>query len=191
MLKKEVVNSSGFNVLDDLKELPLDEIQSIQRASVLPYSVAAFNLDGNLNLGNIIRTAVIFSAEKVFIIGKKKYDKRSTVGAHNYIDLDFVHLDADDPANFDEIFNRLSVKYVPTAVEQCGADINDYPLTSVRRCYVFGSESHGFPKDFLSRFASIISIKQYGVMRSLNVSSAAAIVMHKVASDFNWGVYNK
>jgi tRNA (guanosine-2'-O-)-methyltransferase len=44
-----------------------------------------------------------------------------------------------------------------------------------------GSESHGIPKDMLDAMKDVprVSISQYGMIRSLNVSIAASIVLYE------------
>ena len=74
---------SAYNICDEYKKMKLEEVKELQENNSLPFAVAAVNINGDLNLGSMIRTSVIFGAEKFFIIGKKRYDKRSTVGAHN------------------------------------------------------------------------------------------------------------
>ena len=173
---------SAFNIRDDLKPLTLDKVKEIQRAASLPFSVAALNLCGNLNLGMMIRSAVLFGAEKFYIVGKKRYDKRSTVGAHNYIDLQFVECDPEtDPYVCLDILQK---DYNVFLIEQGGTDINHMDFGSYdKSCFIFGTESNGIPQAILDLNLSRCSIHQVGVLRSLNVSAAASIVMHKVATD--------
>lgn len=38
-----------YNVISELQGKPFQEIRAIQKNLALPYSVAAFNLDGSLN----------------------------------------------------------------------------------------------------------------------------------------------
>jgi tRNA G18 (ribose-2'-O)-methylase SpoU len=44
-----------------------------------------------------------------------------------------------------------------------------------------GSESHGIPEDFIKSMKSTprLTISQYGILRSMNVSIAASIVMYE------------
>lgn len=173
---------SAFNIRDDLKPLTLDKVKEIQRAATLPYSVAALNLCGNLNLGMMIRSAVLLGAEKFYIVGKKRYDKRSTVGAHNYIDLQFIECDPETESHV--CLNILQKDYNVALIEHGGNDINYMNFGSyIKSCFVFGTESNGIPKSFLDYGLDRFSIHQIGVLRSFNVSAAAAIVMHKVSSD--------
>jgi tRNA G18 (ribose-2'-O)-methylase SpoU len=136
----------------------------------------------------MIRSAVIFGAETFYIIGRKRYDKRSTVGAYNYIDLKFI---TDDPEETPHLaLNDILLKYDLAFIEQGGKDINSIHFGKGKkdRCFVFGSESNGIPKSMLKAGiedanAEVFSIPQLGVLRSLNVSNAASIVMHKAAMD--------
>jgi len=183
-----IEDCSSFNIRDSLKPMKLEEVKEIQRLSTLPFSIAAINLSGSLNLGMMIRSAVIFGAETFYIIGRKRYDKRSTVGAHNYIDLKFI---TEDPEEYPHlVLNDILLKYNLAFVEQGGKDINSlhFGKGHLDRCFLFGSESNGVPKKLLEvgikeAKAEVFSIPQLGVLRSLNVSAAASIIMHKVSMD--------
>ena len=182
--------SNTFNVKDDLKELELDEIQKISKDNALPYAVAALNVDGDLNLGTMIRNAVIFGAEQFFIFGRRKYDKRSTVGAHNYIDITKIDLDIDklDEEQIHVFRSTLwNAHYTPIFVETGGDNFSSMDFSSqytyLKPCFVFGSEHGGIPFD-LTELSTCITIPQHGVLRSLNVSSASSIILHKAYMDF-------
>lgn len=183
------VTLNDWNVSDHFKDMSLDDIRAIQKRESLPFSVAAINLTGGLNLGNMIRSAVIFGAQKFYIIGKKRYDRRSTVGAHNYIDIEYIEKDINYVSDQKDIVDIIYSSYEPMFIEQGGMDISTetfYPWNPC--CFLFGEEGTGIPQDFISlclenEIGSILSIDQIGVLRSLNVSSAASIVMHKVAMD--------
>lgn len=183
-----MIDCSEFNVNDKFKPLTLEEVKSIQIQKSLPFAIAAINLSGSLNLGMMIRSAVVFGAETFYIIGRKRYDKRSTVGAHNYIDLKFID---EDPEEYPHLaLNDILLKYNLAFIEQGGKDMNSihFGKGKFNRCFLFGSESHGVPKKLLEvgikdAKAEIFSIPQLGVLRSLNVSAASSIVMHKVAMD--------
>lgn len=177
-------NCSSFNIIDELKHLSLDEVKNIQKRESLPFAVSALNLDGSLNLGMMIRTAVIFGAQKFYVVGKKRYDKRSTVGAHNYIDIQFVEEDLQTNDSQQRVLEKINNEYIPVLIEQGGSDImceNFYGWSPC--CFMFGSESAGTPEYLQKSINHIFSISQIGILRSLNVSAAAAIVIHKVAMD--------
>lgn len=178
---------NDWNVADPYKSMGLEEIRNVQKECCLPFSVAAFNLTGGLNLGNMIRTAVIFGAKKFYVVGKKRYDRRSTVGAHNYIDIEFVEKDIQEDQEY--ILKRISEEYKPILIEHGGVDIDSENFFYKEPCcFIFGEESVGIPGSFTklattSYRGEVMSIEQRGVLRSLNVSSAAAIVMYKAAME--------
>jgi tRNA G18 (ribose-2'-O)-methylase SpoU len=170
-----------FNVHDWLQGLTLDKIKDTQKKETLPYAVAALNVQGDLNLSNMIRSAVVFGAEKFYIIGKQRFDRRGCVGAQNYIE--FVQLSEDTALEF------LMENYMPALIEQGGSDLACANFYGWRKkpCLIFGSESRGLPETYLKtaaeKYLPTYSIDQIGVIRSLNVGSAAAIAMWKVAMD--------
>jgi tRNA (guanosine-2'-O-)-methyltransferase/TrmH family RNA methyltransferase len=140
-----------------------------------------FNLNGDMNIGMSIRTAVILGCSDVYVIGRKKYDRRPEVGAKNYIE---VHRHSEITASFFQE-NRL----LPIFVEQGGQPLETFSFKPYlpgklkegwKVVLVVGSESHGLPLSFLQALdAPIISISQYGILRSLNVAIAASIVLYE------------
>lgn len=174
---------NNWNVKDELKGFPVEKI--LEHQACCGFSVALLNVDGGLNVGSIIRSANIFGAWEVFLIGKKRYDKRSTVGAHNYIDI--IHIDEDCLTEESALRAISAIKEHgtnPIAIEQGGIYIDDTigihtPLRYLAApCFIFGSENEGIPECLSSKIPKY-SIEQHGVMRSLNVAAAAAIVMYE------------
>ena len=79
-----------YNVADEFKHFSTDEIKQTLRATSNPFSVLMEHWQGDFNIGTMIRNANAFNAEKVFYYGKKKYDRRGTVGTHHYVELNFI-----------------------------------------------------------------------------------------------------
>ena len=104
---------NDWNVADEFKNMNLEEIRAIQKIESLPFAVGALNLTGGLNLGSIIRSAVIFGAEKFYIIGKRRYDRRSTVGAQNYIDIEYIEEDVSGIEGQKLILDKIGENYSP------------------------------------------------------------------------------
>lgn len=169
-----------FNVMTELQHLSVEELREMAKSRQLPYAVALANITGDLNTGVIIRSACVLGAERVFIFGKKKYDRRSTVGAHNYIEL--AHFESHtetDPFNWNEALQIIRVNgYTPVLIEQGGAPLYDFAPAQVATavCLVFGAEESGIPYD-ICQSEMCYAIPQPGVLRSLNVSTAAGIAM--------------
>lgn len=172
----EILNDENlsWNVRDELKGLSVPEI--MDHRMDYGHSIAIENLTGSLNVGAIIRSAEIFGVSEIYIIGKRRYDRRSTVGAHNYIDIIYVD----------------SVMEIPQTRYLIGCE-NDYagrsrPLYDAEEwinanlnpdcVFLFGSESEGLSKETLDHCDVLVSLPQTGVLRCLNVASAAAVILY-------------
>lgn len=174
--------TTSFNVADAFKHLSLDELKTVAESRRLPFAVALANISGDLNTGVIIRTACVLGAEKVFIFGRRKYDRRSTVGAHHYIDIQ--HHDCtttDDVFDWDTALHTIRVNgYTPVLIEQQGQPLYQLDISFYHPlCLVFGAEDCGIP-EFVCAKEAVYTIPQPGVLRSLNVSTAAGIAMWHV-----------
>lgn len=169
-----------FNVVSELQHLSVDELRDIAKSKQLPYAVALANITGDLNTGVIIRTACVLGAERVFLFGKKKYDRRSTVGAHNYIEMThFESRTETEPFDWNEALQIIRVNgYTPIIIEQGGTPLYEFNPSSVATpvCLMFGAEEHGIPST-ICQDELCYTIPQPGIVRSLNVSTAAGIAM--------------
>lgn len=165
-----------FNVHSIFQDESPEKLKQISQKTSLPVHLMLFNLDGNMNVAMSIRSAAVLGCSDVWIVGRRKYDARPEVGAKNYIN---VHkIDTIDSKFFEE--NNLQ----PILVEQGGTpieDINFKPMMNKPVCFIVGSESHGIPEEFLAEMKNTprVTISQYGLLRSFNVSIAASIVMYE------------
>lgn len=175
-----------YNVHTPFQGLPVETIQRISKATSLPICLMLYNLHGDMNVGMSIRTAVILGCSDVYIVGRRRYDRRSEVGAKNYIQIH--RFPSIEPSFFPE--NKL----LPIFLEQGGAPLEEFSFKSYmpgkledgwKVVFVMGSESMGLPLSLLKSIkAPILSISQYGVMRSLNVSIAASIVLYEYSKQW-------
>lgn len=188
-----------YNVHDNLKEHPVEVLQAISQRDRLPFSIMLMNFEHDLNIGNCIRSAHLLGAESVIIFGKRKIDSRSTVGAHNYLNLVKVAVDMDgDPEEapvisaFENIIKQMNIS--PIYIDKTGnsQDIMsaDFAMNikTIRQytpnripCLIFGNEATGIHPHTITQGAKFYHIKQRGVIRSFNVASAASIVMFRTA----------
>jgi tRNA G18 (ribose-2'-O)-methylase SpoU len=177
--------TSDLNVRDALQGSTVETIRAAQAAATLPFAVAAINLNGDLNIGVMMRTAVSFGAAHMFLFGQRRFDRRSTVGAHNYVELVQIVCGLEGHAVSRPLFDATLAEhgYAPIFVEQGGADLRKFDFRGTARppCLVFGNEGYGLPDSFIGSDQRI-SIVQRGVARSMNVSAAAAIACFACAS---------
>lgn len=178
-------NSKMFNVRDEYKDNTVQENIAICNHERLKFSVGCINITGELNIGMMIRSACLMGAENFYIFGRKKFDKRSTVGAEKYINIvqyvfdDPLHADTEINEKLEQLLSWNDVVLcehdgVPIGTEQAK---NYYKEEIFNPLFIFGSESHGLP-DVVSnnKHFYTVSIPQRGVLRSFNVSAAMNII---------------
>lgn len=165
-----------FNIRDEYRDTPIDEIKQIVLANSHPYDVMALSIERCLNIGNMMRTVNLCGARKFIIFGRRKYDSRGCVGAQNYVNFERVDaIRGADKRNFealkveddeDIIDERIFIDYIrdnnylPIFIEQ---DKHSKPATTenikniIRRAnslgkmpiLILGNESYGMPKNIL------------------------------------------
>jgi len=189
-------NSNHYNVRDEYKDNTVEQNIAITKNEQRKFSVGCINITGELNIGMMIRSACLFGAENFYIFGRKKFDKRSTVGAEKYMNI--VQYTFDAPIHADEqLFielRKLNTTHRVLLCEQGGKELGHdtegfYASDSRPPLFLFGSESHGIPELILNQKLDSkydmgwyheferISIPQRGVLRSFNVSSAMNIIV--------------
>ena len=181
-------NDINLNVKDEYKHLTLEELKDISNMDRLNFSILFLNVEKNLNISNLIRSAHLLGAKKVIIVGSTRYDRRGTVGMHNYIDVERIECSSEK----DSMINLLTTikkenNYQMLFLEQndTSIDISSDEFKKLviheNNCIVIGNESVGIDKDILDSVAdNIIEIDQFGVGRSLNAAVAGSIVMFKI-----------
>jgi len=170
-----------YNVHSPFQSIGIDRVKTLSEGLSLPFAFMAYNLHGDVNIGMMIRTSVILGASDFYLVGKRKYDRRTDVGSKNYIELHRVK--EVGKAFFEE------QKLLPIALEQGGQALEEFSFKRYlptnlpqgwKVCFIAGSESYGIPASFLKEIgAPILTIAQYGVVRSLNVSIASGILMYE------------
>jgi len=187
--------SNHYNVREEFKNNTVEQNVEICNSDRLPFSVGCINVTGELNIGMMVRTASLLGAENFYIFGRRKFDKRSTVGAEKYINI--VQHVYDDPINSDEdmlnALRELGKTHRIFLCEHGGRQLRHdnevfYSCSTKKPLFIFGSESHGIPELITNQKVDSdydmqwnyeferISIPQRGVLRSFNVSAAMAIV---------------
>ena len=170
-----------YNVHSPFQSIGIDRVKTLSEGLALPFAFMAYNLHGDVNIGMMIRTSVILGASDFYLVGKRKYDRRTDVGSKNYIELHRVK--EVGKAFFED------QKLLPIALEQGGQALEEFSFKKYlpanlpqgwKVCFIAGSESYGIPASFLKEIgAPILTIAQYGVVRSLNVSIASGILMYE------------
>jgi tRNA G18 (ribose-2'-O)-methylase SpoU len=166
-----------MNVIDRLKDYSIPDIANYCHSSSIPASVAMVNINGDFNLSTMVRNANFFGFRSVHYIGKKKWDKRGSVGTHHYTP---IYFHKDEPAFLLQLSGRTIIAIENNIPEYTDKTVNlfDYNFEdSIDPIFVFGEESKGLSNLILDRSNIILTIPNYGSVRSLNVGTTSGIVM--------------
>ena len=142
------------------------------------FSVLCSNLYNDFNIACVIRSANAFVAQKVYIYGKRKYDRRGTVGTHHYENIEYIK---EDEKELDILLNKYTLVAIDNVKGATSLPEFVWPKNPIM---AFGQEQIGLPPELLERAKHVVYIPQYGSVRSLNVASAASITM------YDWCVKN-
>lgn len=175
--EKETEIQIKNNVWSELQSKSVTCSQKLQHAfcANTEYAICMFNIQLSGNVGMTMRTACAMGFEKFIICGRHHYDKRFTVGAHNYIDVVYwnepikvtittlsrklINKNPSDQQQYKEtieyfpeafITNCQIHGYTPIFIEQGGNDIRTREWKHVSKpMLVLGNESFGIPRDFM------------------------------------------
>lgn len=176
-----------YNVHDLFQRMDNDKVKKLSLKLSLPAVLVLFNVDGGINISMAIRSAALFGFSDVYIVGRRKRDKRGDVGACNYINVKQI------PHINNDFFKEN--KLMPIILEQNGQPLEEFDFhpyfpksnssafngttsngTSFKVAFIVGSEQEGVN---IKIDCPIVTISQYGVMRSFNVAMASSIVMYE------------
>jgi tRNA G18 (ribose-2'-O)-methylase SpoU len=134
------------------------------------FGIGCINMKNTLNYGTLFRTAQIFDADFIFLIGKRfKKMSSDTMCSFRHIPL-FEYTDFDD-------FNKhrpYGCKLVAIELHKTAIPIQKFKHPK-QACYLLGAEDTGIPENILKNAQEIIQLPGE---RSLNVSVAGSIVLY-------------
>ena len=166
-----------MNVIDSLKNLAVPDIAKYCSKNSIPASVAMINIGGDFNLSTMVRNANFFGFSSVHYVGKKKWDKRGSVGTYNYTP---VYHHKDEESFLLQLTERTIIAVENNIPEYSDKTINlfDFDFNNSKQpMFVFGEENKGLSNLILDRANIILTIPNYGSVRSLNVGTTSGIVM--------------
>lgn len=134
-------------------------------------------LDGlkpSFNIGKIIRSAEVFGAQEMHIVGTSLFDPSPAKGAFKRIPCFFYD-------NFAECKSRLdALGFQLFALCPSHENHLQHTVLPKKAAFVVGHEEFGLSFDY-KQFSDIVplSIQQFGVTESLNVAVCASICMYE------------
>jgi tRNA G18 (ribose-2'-O)-methylase SpoU len=168
-----------MNVLDSLKNMEVSEIAQYCASTSIPASVAMINIGGDFNLSTMVRNANFFGFSSVHYVGKKKWDKRGSVGTHHYTPMfhykteeEFIKVMSSTGRPLIAIENNIPA-YKDITFDPFSFDFSniDEPI------FIFGEENAGLSETVLMACTCVLTIPTYGSVRSLNVGTTSGIIM--------------
>ena len=162
--------------MDELGRKSVEEVKGSPKNSVIP---VLENVRSGYNVGSVFRTADAFLLEAVFITGYSPYPPHKEIRK--------TALGAEDSVNWkhfknaaDAIAELKAMGYRVFAAEQA---VNSLPLHQLgfnpddKIAVVFGNEVTGVEQSTISLCEGCIEIPQWGMKHSLNIATAAGVVL--------------
>lgn len=132
------------------------------------------HLKAGFNVAKIFRSAEIFGAQEIHLIGIGEFSVNAAKGAFKTVPAKFHD-------NFSDCYQSLKDRGYQffTLEAQCNQQLTDAVLPS-RSAFILGNEELGicFDKNTYPEI-HCLSIPQFGRIESLNVSIAASVVMYE------------
>lgn len=173
--------SEKANVIERFKKSRAEEIRADLQENRSEAVMICHNLDYNINIGSVIRANNAFLGKEVYVVGRRKIDRRSSVGCMHYENV--YHADT-----FEEVFEHLHKQgYTILAVDNIEAynptDISEYSFPR-KTAFVFGNEGDGLPEEVIKQTDDMVFIQQKGSVRSLCVAQAAAVALYEYGRNY-------
>ena len=162
-----------------MEELGRKSVDEFKQSDKFPIIVVLENIRSAYNVGSVFRTSDAFLIEAIYIIGYSakpphKEIKKTALGAEETVTWKYFRTSA-------EAIDELKIrKYKVYAVEQAE---ESYKLHSAnfrqneKIAVVFGNEVTGVEQTTIHLCNGCIEIPQLGMKHSLNIATAAGIVL--------------
>lgn len=134
------------------------------------FGIGCFNMKRSLNYGTLFRTAQIFNADFVFVIGNRfKIQSSDTMKSWRHIPT--YHYDTFEDFNKNRPYN---CKLIGIEMTENATLLSNFKHPS-QACYLLGAEDNGLSTEAISKCQEIIYLPGE---RSLNVAVAGSIVLY-------------
>lgn len=161
-----------------MNELDRKSVEEFRQSEKLPVIAVLENIRSAYNVGSVFRTADAFLLEGVFICGYTAYPphkeiKKTALGAEETVA--WKHF-----KKIDEAINELKESgYKIYAVEQAidSWKLGSFSVEEDKVAVIFGNEVTGVEQSTISLCDGVIEIPQLGTKHSLNVATAAGVVL--------------
>lgn len=165
------------NVIDHFKYWSDEAIKVALDERRLPFAIMLENFAHDFNIACAIRNGNAFSTGEVWIVGRRKWDKRGAVGTYKY---EHIHY-ADTSEEVIERFRERGYRIVAVDNLDGACELQRYRWEP-KSLMMFGQESIGLSQRALDLADDLVYIPQTGSTRSINVGAASAVLMYDYVS---------
>ena len=168
-----LANGDRRNVVDRYRYWRREAIVADLDTRRHPFHVAIENWEHDFNIGSVVRTANAFMAQRVHIVGKRRWNRRGAMVTDRY-----QHIEHHD--DIGSLVTWAQTSDVPlVAVDNLPGSVPIEAFQMPREVVlVFGQEGPGLSEAARAASLATVSIAQFGSTRSINAGAAAAIAMH-------------
>lgn len=160
------------NVVDKYKDLQNEEVKADLKKNAFPFAVLMFQILGDFNFGSVVRSANFFGARDIFYYGKRRWDKRSSLGCYLYKDI--THLSSLEELKC--LKDRYSFVALENNIDRASINLKDF-CWKKNSMILIGEEGQGLSDDILDLADSLVEIPNHGSIRSLNAAVAGSLAM--------------
>jgi len=159
-------------------ELNRKSVDEYKQAEKLPVVVVLENIRSAYNVGSIFRTADAFLLASIYICGytahpPHKEIKKTALGAEETVDWKYFK-------NIGEAIQEIRGEgFKVYAVEQAenSRKLGSFTTDNKKVAVIFGNEVTGIEQSTIVLCDEVIEIPQLGIKHSLNVATAAGVVL--------------
>jgi tRNA G18 (ribose-2'-O)-methylase SpoU len=165
-----------------MEELNRKTVEEFKRSDKTPVIAVLENIRSAYNVGSVFRTADAFLLEGIYLTGytcipPHKEIKKTALGAEDSVEWKhFTH--AGDA--IDELKSR---GYKIYAIEQVqnSLSLEKIPFSHIEKiAVIFGNEVSGVEQETILKCDGCIEIPQLGMKHSLNIATAAGVVLWEI-----------
>jgi len=170
------------NVIDKYRYWQMDAIIADLDLNRHEFHVAIENLEHDMNIGSIVRTANAFLAKEVHIVGRRRWNRRGAMVTDRYQHVRH-HPDVETFVAWarGEGLAVIGIDNIDGSVA-----IESYRIPE-RAVLLFGQEGPGLSPEAQTQVDACLAITQFGSTRSINAGAAAAIAMHTWVRQHRFG----
>jgi len=167
------------NVINKYKNWPTESIKEDLEKNAKPYAICMEHWKGDFNISTLIRNANAFNVKEVFYLGKRKIDKRGTVGTHHYTNITHLSGNLRDLVNLKKFYTFIAIDNNISKTEK----LDNFSWNKLEKppLVFFGEEGIGLTQEVLNLCDYRIEIEQYGSVRSLNVGTSSGLVLYELS----------